>query len=943
MINAKQTLVSTGLPLLLAFQFCSPAVAQLIPDRTLPQNSRVNTVGNLQQIEGGATSGPNLFHSFQTFSVPSGVTASFQNAPTVQNIITRVTGNSISQIDGTLAAQGNANLFLLNPNGIIFGNNATLQIGGSFLGTTADSIQFPGGQSYDAVNPQAPPLLTMSAPVGVQFGAQPGAIQVKGPGNQLFVDFPFVVEDFRPDGLQIPAGQTLALLGGNLSLEGGNLTARDGRVELASITGPAAVTLQSTATGWRFNYSAVNQFGPIDFTQAASVNTSGNSSGFIHLQGEQIRILAGSTLLARPLGDGQGGGITVQASDSLLVNGFSQDNFGPAFPSSLLTDVAVFAPGQGGDIQIIAPSLRVAGGGFVSTGTFDEGDAGSLQVRANTIELNGDGPFGSSGLFADTYGPGQGGQITINADRLRIRNGAQVSTSTLVGNPLGSGPAGNMTLTVNNIELLGGSPSVGSSGLFSIVETDQPGGKIGVNSDRLFIADGARIVTSTFDQGKAGNIQIESGEMILSGTSPGGVASGVFSTVEPGASGNGGQVTLNAQQIQMDRGAQVLSSTFGSGDAGSLSLMAETVSLDGSQTPEGGTTSIAAAVESGGTGSGGSLSITADRLQVVDGAQVIAGTKGTGDAQDLQVTVQVLELSGGDRFGQSGLFVSALESTGDSGNLTVIANQVTLRDGATLNASNFSSGGLTPPGQGSAGNIQVDAQQIDLAGQSSITVATVQGDRGNVILNAPLVRLQENSLITANATGPATGGNITLDTELLVAAENSDITANAEQGFGGRVTINATGIFGTAFRPALTPQSDITASSALGPTFNGIVEINTPETDPSKNLATLSEAPTDVNQQVRSACGQSAGNRLVVTGQGGLPEQIIHALRAPQETVSPVQVRTSQVGIVSAPLNAIHEAQGWVRNSEGHLQLVGGRLSANPVQTASRCDPRLNS
>jgi filamentous hemagglutinin family protein len=943
MINAKQTLVYTGLPLLFAFHVCAPAVAQLIPDRTLPQNSRVNGVGNLQRIEGGTTSGPNLFHSFQTFSVPDGVTASFQNAPTVQTIITRVTGNSLSQIDGTLAAQGNANLFLLNPNGIIFGENATLRIGGSFFGTTADSIQFPGGQSYDAVNPQAPPLLTMSAPVGVQFGAQPGAIQVKGPGNQLFVDFPFVVEDFRPDGLQVSPGQTLALLGGGLSLQGGNITARDGRVELASVTGPAAVTLQSTATGWRFNYGAVNQFGPIDLTQAASVNTSGNGSGFIHLQGEQIRILAGSTLLARPLGNGQGGGITVQASDLLLVNGFSQDNVGPAFPSSLLTDVAVFATGQGGNIKIVAPSLRIADGGFISAGTFDEGDAGSLQVNANTIELSGDGPFGSSGLFADTYGPGRGGQITINADRLRIQNGAQISTSTLAGSPLGSGPAGNMTLTVNTIELLGGAPTVGSSGLFSVVETDQPGGTIVVNSDRLFIADGARIATSTFDRGKAGNIQVESGKMVFSGTSPGGAAGGVFSTVEPGANGNGGQVTLNAQQIQVDSGAQVLSSTFGDGDAGSLTLRAETVSLDGLQTPAGGTTSVAAAVDSGGAGSGGQLSITANRLQVVNGAQVIAGTKGTGDAQDLRVNAQVVELSGGDRFGQSGLFVSALESTGDSGNLTVTADQVTLRDGATLNASNFSSGGLTPSGQGSAGNIQVDAQQIELAGQSSITVATVQGDRGNITLNAPLVRLRENSLITANATGPATGGNITLDTEFLVASENSDITANAEQSFGGRVTINATGLFGTVFRPELTPQSDITASSALGPTFNGIVEINTPETDPSKTVATLSEAPTDVNQQVRSACGQSAGNRLVVTGQGGLPEQTIHALRAPQVTVSPAQGRTSPVEIVSAPLHAIHEAQGWVRNADGHLQLVGGRSSMTSVQTASRCDPRRSS
>jgi filamentous hemagglutinin family protein len=146
------------------------ATAQILPDNTLPINSKVTSSGLIQTIDGGTIRGVNLYHSFQDFSVLTNNTAYFNNAANIQNIVTRVTGSSVSNIDGILKANGNANLFLLNPNGITFGANAKLDIGGTFVGSTANSFKLSDGSEFSATNPQAPPLLTTSITIGLQYG-----------------------------------------------------------------------------------------------------------------------------------------------------------------------------------------------------------------------------------------------------------------------------------------------------------------------------------------------------------------------------------------------------------------------------------------------------------------------------------------------------------------------------------------------------------------------------------------------------------------------------------------------------------------------------------------------------------------------------------------------------------------------------------------------------
>ncbi|MBE9014270.1 filamentous hemagglutinin N-terminal domain-containing protein, partial [Pseudanabaenaceae cyanobacterium LEGE 13415] len=202
-------LVSCGISLLLAF----PSVAQIIPDATLPNASSVETQGTRSRIFGGTEAGRNLFHSFSEFSIPVGTSVLFDNASSIQNIFTRVTGNNASTIGGLIQANGTANLFLLNPNGILFGTNAQINIGGSFGASTADRFTFGSQGDYSATNPQAPPLLTISAPIGLGI-PRPGSPIANQANLTVPGTFTLHADQLQLNG-QLSAGQDLVLRSSN--------------------------------------------------------------------------------------------------------------------------------------------------------------------------------------------------------------------------------------------------------------------------------------------------------------------------------------------------------------------------------------------------------------------------------------------------------------------------------------------------------------------------------------------------------------------------------------------------------------------------------------------------------------------------------------------------------------------------------------------------------
>ncbi|MBW4633425.1 MAG: filamentous hemagglutinin N-terminal domain-containing protein [Iphinoe sp. HA4291-MV1] len=193
--------------------FGNSASAQIVPDDTLGnEKSQVTNNPNIrglpaQLIEGGATRGVNLFQSFSQFNVGNGERVYFANPAGIENILSRVTGNDPSRIFGLLGVNGNENLFFINPNGIIFGQNARLDVAGSFVGTTANSLLFPNGLQFSATNPQSASLLTINIPIGLQFGSQPGRITSQAVSRDSQGNF--------VDGLGVTSGNTLVQHGGN--------------------------------------------------------------------------------------------------------------------------------------------------------------------------------------------------------------------------------------------------------------------------------------------------------------------------------------------------------------------------------------------------------------------------------------------------------------------------------------------------------------------------------------------------------------------------------------------------------------------------------------------------------------------------------------------------------------------------------------------------------
>ncbi|GAB4544407.1 MAG: hypothetical protein Tsb0014_38410 [Pleurocapsa sp.] len=541
--------------------------AQVVSDGTT--NTQVEITGDISTITGGKQAGTNLFHSFEQFSLPANATANFANLAEITNIFSRVTGDSVSVIDGLIKASGNASLFLLNPAGIIFGANAQLDLGGSFIASTGESIIFNDGTEFSAVSAENEPLLTVTAPVGLQYGTASGSMSIQE-NNNRGTSNPFV-------GLNIKPGNTLALLGNNISIQRNDLNAFGSNVELAGVSS-GVVGLQKGDRGWQFDYDNITEFSPINLAQTRII-----SNGIINLRGKEINLTQGSGINNFTQSDGQGGIINLQASDKISLN-----------TSSLFTqvgqlrgDLEQIIVGKGGNILIKAPQIEFSNGSFVSAGTLSQGAGGDITIDATeSIKLLG-GNVNPSLISTSTQGSGDGGQLNINTKELIILDGSQIQA-------LGGEGAGG-TITVNateSIQLAGKGTVVSrnregvvsqstsnsglsaSSGIEGLPLALQPKGKSGnliLTTPNLNIEQEARISVSNFGTADAGNVEINTNDLNLN------TAGQIVANT---ASGKGGGINLNVDRsVALQNGAAISTTAAQNGDGGNINITTDNLVL----------------------------------------------------------------------------------------------------------------------------------------------------------------------------------------------------------------------------------------------------------------------------------------------------------------------------------------------------------------------------
>lgn len=696
MIN--QSIRRTGiLALSLSLLDTSLAIAQVVPDRTVDSTaiSQEDTI----QIDGGTTKGRNLFHSFQDFSVSTGKTALFNNQTNIANIISRVTGDSASIIDGTLKTNGEANLFFLNPNGIVFGKNARLDINGSFLGTTAESIQFADGSQFSATTPKSSNLLTISVPVGLELSQNSGEIRLTNSGHQISSAlFTPTSRDSNPIGLEVRPGKTLALIGSEVSLNGGVVSAPSGRLEVGSVQ-QGQIAFNIDRPQWTFDYNPVTTFGDITLSNRSLLDASGQGGSSLGIFGRRILFQDHSLALILNQGVIPDKELRVEASESITVRGVSLID---KIPTGIYSATLNF--GSGAPLTLIAPSITIKDGGLIDALTFSPAQGGDITIKASDLlQVDGTSPVrpqSTTSINTISFGPGATGDVDINTSKLVLSNAGRISSLTF-----GEGTGGNLSIKAESIELFGFEPLFQQG---SVLQAGTLGsgnaGNLTIDTSTLVITDSGAVSVTTLNAGNGGNLAINARDSIeINGNGPDIMRETIitaeafqvapliqpFFDIPSVPVGNAGSITIKTPRLSLRNGAQVSVRAEGTGDAGDLKIFADTITLEDKS-------SITATTLGG---DGGNISFDADFILLKDSViTASASQQGTGGNIIAQTDLFVA-------LGSSTLSAEAEQNLG--GNIFITSKAAFF--GPEVDLSVSSDAGLQLDG-----NISIEVEETDI-------------------------------------------------------------------------------------------------------------------------------------------------------------------------------------------------------------------------------------
>ncbi|MEO5339126.1 MAG: filamentous hemagglutinin N-terminal domain-containing protein [Magnetococcus sp. MYC-9] len=812
----------------------------------------------------GRTVGGNLFHSFSQFGLSQGETADFQGSG-VTNILARVTGGSRSEIDGTLrSTMPGANLYLMNPSGIVFGPNAALDVAGSFHATTADSLRLGNEGKYDA-SPNRASVLVQAEPTAFGFlNAKPATIVLNG------------------SPLSGHPGSALSFIGGDITLtEGSAVTQAGGSLTFAATASSGELSASATL----LDSSGFATLGAITL-QGARIDTSAEGAGSVRVRGKSLTMTESRFTLDSHAADG--GSLDLNLSGQItLANATLRTN----------TD----GPGRGGNISLQANTLTSHDS---TLKTFadrlhegeawhpkETGRAGDITLQAKTIHLL-DDAVGST-----TYGTGQGGHVTLHADQL-LSQGTDITTRTVNVQPdtlhnAATGKGGDIAIVAKEITLSGGSVSASTEG------SSSRGGNVTLQAERVETHNQVNLAVTTDSggSGDAGTLRVDAKTLSLRnsvidysadneemwdsnrldlfyGSGAGGrvflngqeirIQSSSFQGWSD-SKGAAGTVTINATGPLLLDGVTLNNTAMWSGQAGDITLHAarmvmQNASLiesdangylsvfpyeDGSFDPYLKSLENAGVVFKKSTCSGcthlsayphikaGTIRIAVDSLEMLSGSQISTAANYFGQAGDIVMDINRLTVDGYGRYGAIGFVPSGIVSqtygSGEAGSITLTTQALAFTHGGRIDVSSS--------GEGQAGSLIVHSPSVLIAGAVPDTVALYAannvhppkasgfyssvsgtGNAGTITVTAGTLALADRGRIESSTAGAGAGGSISMQADAVRLQSGAIILSNSEStaagaGKAGSVTLGSEAL---PLQQLLLNQGTLSSSSAQG-------------------------------------------------------------------------------------------------------------------------------
>ncbi len=797
----------------------------IMPDATLPNGNNSSTMrsGPRVDITGGHAAGSNLFHSFSDFQLGNGETANFLSQG-ANNILSRVTGSNPSNIFGTVsvdigqANRTNANLFFLNPNGVVFGPNASLDLSGSFHVSTAASLRLgtePGTGLFSASDPTSD-LITSAPPSAFGFSASnPMGISVEGAT------------------LRMQSGKVISIIGGDsgglltdespgVRISNSTIDAPGGQINLISMAGPGTVTTTGPDFTSVVSLTDATELGSLEITNGSRIDVTENGGGTIAIRGGRLTLNNRSRITAKTQGADKAGTIRATAQRVDLIDGgqFSTSSEGTGAAGTILVTAT------NGEVNLSGNDRQTTNG-----------------TNAETAFV--------SGLFANTEAQGDAGKITIQTQDLNITGGAVIEGNTT---GRGSGDAGDITILANGDVMLSGrtqtvlsgqtliTPSTISSNVNDPTTISEgllgSGGTITINARNLTVNDGAKLSAKSL-----GDSTISPAPQFLSGTtlpSAGTVnislsdsltISDVFfeganvaarSEITVGATGPAsvGAIQVAANNINIQNGGLISAETESltrTEARGNISLMArDTITVSGFETQNPGISNgqplrrSQIAARTSGVNDAGNITLTAKNLIVSNGADIVSATLTSGEGAvetagaggnvtiNVAETVSISGRANGREFADQSAISSVSRTNGTAGNIAITANNVTLANGGIITASSQPDD-ISKSGQGGT---------VTIRANDTLTVSGVNTE----INGRPL-----ESRISSGTTGNKNAGELSLSADNITVTNGGSIAATTSgAGDGGLIRLNADKTFlarGKTIVSAQDRQTTITSGS----------------------------------------------------------------------------------------------------------------------------------